>query len=505
MRLYKILYIIIFFKTTLTFSQQADSLHLAFLNTKDKSQQVLLLLDIAKQYQSTRLDTALYLAKEALVIAEKEKFKTGIMKARYLTGLFYQQRGEEKEAFIQYQEGLMLSEQLHDTLTIAQIYYALGILNDHARNIKKAEDYFLKSLELFRKSRNHNYEANTLNTLGFFYNKEGKPDTAILLYKQSFELANKINSVKVLSFVSGNLGDIYMKKKDLDSALLFYTNSNQYAENTKNVYGITSSLLQLSNVYFEKGDYKKTEDYLNKIFSYAQKADNATLGNIASAYWIQSEIYRKSNQLHEALKYRDLSRNLADSVENKRQTEAILSLQNTFELDRKQVEIERLKNEKLEQKWLGILLISGLGFILIIALILSFVFWRRSQVLKFIKEQNLKLKEQNEEIHTQSEMLQEAFEEISQLNNVLDEKVKSRTLLLQMQNKKLKEYLFINSHKLRAPLARILGMTDLLRMVGKANIDDEMLTHLTLSAEEVDRIVHEIQEMLEKARVQDLE
>jgi hypothetical protein len=87
--------------------------------------------------------------------------------------------------------------------------------------------------------------------------------------------------------------------------------------------------------------------------------------------------------------------------------------------------------------------------------------------------------------------------DITRMNETLEERVRERTHVLAEQNKQLAEYAFINSHKLRAPVSRILGLISLIDhdLIEK---DDEVLGHLRTSCRELDDIVLRIAETLDK-------
>lgn len=60
---------------------------------------------------------------------------------------------------------------------------------------------------------------------------------------------------------------------------------------------------------------------------------------------------------------------------------------------------------------------------------------------------------------------------------------------IEAQNKKFKEIAWIQSHLVRAPLARIMGLVDLLKNFVPGDDKDELLGHLTNSAKELDSII----------------
>jgi len=65
---------------------------------------------------------------------------------------------------------------------------------------------------------------------------------------------------------------------------------------------------------------------------------------------------------------------------------------------------------------------------------------------------------------------------------------------IEQQNEKLKEIAWIQSHVVRAPLARILALTDLFNNSGRCKklADADIITHVERSAKELDEIIREI-------------
>jgi len=113
---------------------------------------------------------------------------------------------------------------------------------------------------------------------------------------------------------------------------------------------------------------------------------------------------------------------------------------------------------------------------------------------------NGEIKEKNEELKTSEEQLRVSSEKLRRINEDLNQLVENRTAALREQNEKLLQHAFINGHKVRGPLARILGMVTLIgkeiKLTTKGN---EMLSHLNLSAKELDNILREVQTNLEAA------
>lgn len=134
---------------------------------------------------------------------------------------------------------------------------------------------------------------------------------------------------------------------------------------------------------------------------------------------------------------------------------------------------------------------GGLLLIAVGAFMIILIKARYDLTVKEIKAR-LALKASNEAILVQAE-------EIKAINENLEKLVRERTTELEKKNAALEEYAFINAHKLRAPVASILGLINLFR---SASLDDEgkdVLGHLEKSAFKLDEIVSDITVAIEKA------
>ncbi len=93
--------------------------------------------------------------------------------------------------------------------------------------------------------------------------------------------------------------------------------------------------------------------------------------------------------------------------------------------------------------------------------------------------------------------IREQKKEISRINQGLEERIKERTQTLENQNQQLAEYAFINSHLLRAPLCRMLGLIHLIEVSDLKMKEMELIDHLKKSGDELDDVVKRINKAIE--------
>jgi ligand-binding sensor domain-containing protein len=115
-----------------------------------------------------------------------------------------------------------------------------------------------------------------------------------------------------------------------------------------------------------------------------------------------------------------------------------------------------------------------------------------------VEERTLEIQRKTEEIQAQNEEIMAQAEEIKGINENLEMLVYQRTAELEKKNKALEEYAFINAHKLRSPLASILG---LINLISKTDHDHERKVinqHLHQRANELDDVIRSITKAIEQ-------
>lgn len=101
-----------------------------------------------------------------------------------------------------------------------------------------------------------------------------------------------------------------------------------------------------------------------------------------------------------------------------------------------------------------------------------------------------------------SHALSVSMEEMKTINETLDQMVLDRTRELENKNLQLTGYAFINSHLLRAPLANIIGLSEMLAHEMKGKIENkELLEKFQISCHELDQVIRLLGEYLSKESV----
>jgi signal transduction histidine kinase len=127
-----------------------------------------------------------------------------------------------------------------------------------------------------------------------------------------------------------------------------------------------------------------------------------------------------------------------------------------------------------------------------------------AQLNRDLMRVNKEIQEKNEELLASEEELTASTEALIKTNENLNSIVESKTNALLKQNTMLMQHAFLNAHKVRSPLARILGLVNLLGYEVNGNVKGkELMSRLNDSATELDTVLKEIKANLEAAEYKD--
>jgi signal transduction histidine kinase len=125
-----------------------------------------------------------------------------------------------------------------------------------------------------------------------------------------------------------------------------------------------------------------------------------------------------------------------------------------------------------------------------------------SEVLHDVEAQNEEITAQSEELFASQELLQAANNVIESQKEELQEQVRKVTSELReaneelvKHNNELQQFSYSLSHNLRAPIARLLGLVNVARLLGKFQKDEESSTiirHIETSSNELDVVTKDL-------------
>jgi tetratricopeptide (TPR) repeat protein len=378
----------------------------------------------------------------------------------------------------------------------------MGEVNKGLGEYDVALDYLLRSMSL---KKNDTTRAITLYNIGELYISIKQYDEALKYINESLSIANKENNERVIAYDYWSLARIKMEQGTFPGAVSYFA----LAEKIWIRLGETRSLIQtyqdLAEAYRREGKLTDAREYLDKASALATQIKVPDLQ--ITTYLGYAKIDSAAGNYSRALHYLFRHNTLKDSVYNLLKVEQIARVQTIYETEVRERENQQLRADKeLKDQQLrsreGLLAAISIG-LLVVGILAWILFRQRGQILqvnKKLQEKNAEIHAQKEAIEVQAAALRKLNEALQELNKNLENRIEERSRQLLLQNQKLAEYTFINAHKLRAPVASILGLISLFQQV-EPHEREAILHHLKTCGDQLDSIIREISRTLEAAVV----
>ena len=198
--------------------------------------------DLASKYKTQSLELALEIGdKHAIANCYVSLFQT------------YLEQGELEKARNTIQKALTIYDELkkgnknYET-EIAVLYSNFGLLYTDLKEKKKATEYFLKAIDIYKNSNQKKLIADTYGHMATNYSVNGDTAKAIEYSKKAIDLAKEIESLDIISTGNFNLYKIYRAKGDSKNALNYYI---QYSTAKDSLFTLESekATLELKEKY----------------------------------------------------------------------------------------------------------------------------------------------------------------------------------------------------------------------------------------------------------------
>jgi tetratricopeptide (TPR) repeat protein len=525
--------IVLYFACQLSFAQdKADSL----LQVLKKHQQkdtihAILLNQLAYEYYLSDPAKASQYANRSRTLSDSLDYPKGVAQAFRQMGLVSWTQSNLPIALNYFFKGLKIAEAINDRQDIADIIGNIGLVYSAMGDYEQAKKFHTRSLSLQRELKNSIRESVALNNLGDVCRFKKEYQKAIAYYEEALALRKKANFTLGQATNIRNIGNIYEEMGDYPKAMRYYDESLKISTLINDLRGVCQCKNSIASTCLKQSKYDEAKKTAFESLEISTHENFRSF--VRDSYELLSKITEIQGNAGQSLKYYKLYAMYKDSVQNLKVASEISYQQLEYETQKKQTEIDLLTKDALlneasiEKKNSLLILISLLFAFGILFFLLLFKNYSHQKLINnLLKERNLKIELQrkeimeqrdelvalNEEIKAQQEevmasrdALSEKNTEIAEMNNHvlemnqnLEKIIAERTISLKKQNAQLIEYAFINAHKLRAPLASILGLVNLLRLHNPNVNETVIVNYLKESSEKLDSVVRSINETLQK-------
>jgi len=238
------------------------------------------------------------------------------------------------EAWDYAHQSIDIAEKNNLTSQFYDVNFNAGNVAMAANNFQESLNFYAKALKIAKDQNMGIFnEADVINSRGNAFKRLGRYNEALQDYKQTLDIGKRANYPMAVSASIANLGEVNMLM----------------------------------------GNYKKALEYQLETVRLQEKDSDRT--NLIENYNLVSEIYQHLGDYKSSLDYKQKAYSLRDSIVSVKSDEVMSELLTQYETQKKEGTISSQQKEISQQRkdqWL----IAGVGLLLFVLLIFSFISYR---------------------------------------------------------------------------------------------------------------------------------
>ncbi len=246
-------------------------------------------------------DTAIYYAKNQLLMARRSGWRNLEAMSLILIGLSHEISGNLDTSINYYQDARIIGNLTRDTAVLVTAYNSLGRVYSLKGLYELSIEETLKAVELIEVNKNPRRNASILNSVGLRFNELNRRKQAIGFLRQALAINESIQDTFQIVINATNLGKTYHAAGIRDSSMFFNQKALKLSNRIKNRYQSMLAYSGLSVNYLDKEVLDSAQWCKDSALDIAHKIKDAY--RIHEADLIQGKIYLSTGNYRQAIVY----------------------------------------------------------------------------------------------------------------------------------------------------------------------------------------------------------
>lgn len=335
----------------LSLAAREDSLVTALKKTGNDATRVNLLLKLSNREYFFNPTTSLEYSTEALQLARKLNFDSGIIASLSLAGEAHRITGNFPASLKMQFEALDLSQKMNDPFWEASSLGFIGIAFFDLREFDQAKGYLLDANKLFR---NYQYDSRAVFTLintGRTYGNLEKPDSALYYLRLASEFNKVTRHPQLASNIPLSIGDVFSRIGKPDSALFYFRVALTRSMQSNESINLSRIQRRVAESFISLRNYDSAFHYAYLSYADAKRTTQKIM--ILESAAVLNRLYRLTNRPDSALAYIDVVDMVKDSLYGREKFKQLqlLMLEEQKHEQQRQKEEEQYRN-RVKFGWL---------------------------------------------------------------------------------------------------------------------------------------------------------
>ncbi|UTW67446.1 tetratricopeptide repeat protein [bacterium SCSIO 12643] len=291
--------------------------------------------------------------KKALAIAQKNDSELLIADCMVTLADFYVTQGNTQIALEYYLESIQIFKRLDDVYGLGTVYNSMGLFYHDLGDYEKAINYNQQALELFSTLERKDEIGSIFNNLGNIYaEKEDYPE-AIKYYDLSLDVYKEIGDTASLFAYYINMAIIQEELEDYVEAEKLYLLALEFVERDDTPY--EDRMIFYTNLGVLKNKMGQQGEALNYFDSVLHFKNEQVLdqGLLMTIYVEMADIYKSRGQYKKAIYYFEEINRFQDSLLFADDLIKVQEVENKYELKLAEEKLEKENKLRTQLVWFG--------------------------------------------------------------------------------------------------------------------------------------------------------
>lgn len=391
-------------------------------SNKEDTTEFYALIQLYEIHKKGNMDQAKLYLDQAFGIANKLNFDKGIARANSTLGNYYLELGEMEqadailaqakeyyqtkydplgEAYFWNQVGSMahykgdfesalsgfieaakLYELVEDSLGLSDAFHNIGGMHYSQDRFDKAQEYWEKAFEIKRLVNDSIGIVLSVNALSVIYTAQGEYHKALDKLFEALHLAKKNGQEYEMASISGNIGVQHHHLKQYDSSQHYFLISLNIYKSINNNQEILAQYANLGMAAYKMKDGETSVAYFDTCLNLAKELGSAVY--LEHAYGGLADANKVLGNYDEAFEWLNKWYHVKDSISGKEVQNQLNELQEKYESEQKDKEIQKVKKSEanallLAERRTNYLIVGVVVAISSLLIILLYIGRRRDQ------------------------------------------------------------------------------------------------------------------------------
>ncbi|MEM7372902.1 MAG: tetratricopeptide repeat-containing sensor histidine kinase [Bacteroidota bacterium] len=354
---------------------------------------------------------------------------------------------------------------LQDTSALIICYIHMGEVYQLTGALDQAQDYAERAKEMADQIGQDSLYGKINYNLGVYHLATENYPAARRHLEESLELSIIFRRNQETINSMNRIGETLFKMEEYKRAEQSFIQALQLAKTLDDQKGMADSYNWLGALYLARNKYSKAKTFLNRSTSISEQ--ELLNEQLLKNYQLYSDLYMAIGNVQEFARYSEMHDRLRESIHSTQQKEILIKQDILYQ---RQEMLHELELNKLKEKTLNIELTARgaqmqVAILIVILLLVLAAFSYRQSITK------------------------------QQANRQLEQLVSQRTEDLQLANAELDTFAYRTAHDIRGPVARLLGLCQLVMDESDLALSQRYIQLLKQEAVSMDVMLHRFLEV----------